>query len=92
MQTIYVIYKSNNYKTNKVKYDILEYQADTIIPVREGSQLHNQLLNIIGRSAKSRFFSVEFVYQNIEKSECIKYLEIRYNIKPDQLGIYIQMQ
>lgn len=89
MQTIYVIYKSNNYKTNKVKFDILEYQADTIIPVREGSQLQNQLLNIIGRSAKSRFFSVEFVYQNIEKSECIKYLEMRYNIKQNQMGVYL---
>ena len=92
MQTIYVIYKSNNHKTNKVKYDILEYKADTIIPVREGSQLQNQLLNIIGRSAKSRFFSVEFIYQNIEKSECIRYLEMRYNIKPYQIGVYIKIK
>ena len=91
MQTIYVIYKSDNHKNHKVKYDIFDYQADTIVPIREGSPLHTYFMQLLGRSPKSRYYPVEFLYQNIERSECIKYLEMRYGVKENQLGVYINI-
>jgi len=81
MRKIYVAYRITNKKTNQATYGITSYVSDFVLPLNNQECQKMLLKSMNKKSMQTKENSIEFLYQNIERKECERYLELVYNVK-----------
>ena len=81
MRTIYVAYRITNKKTNQATYGITSYVSDFVLPFNNQECQKMLLKSMNKKSMQTKEHCIEFLYQNIEPTECKRYFELVYGIK-----------
>lgn len=80
MRTIYVAYRLTNKKENTSRFGISSYISDCVLPLNN-QDLKKMLLKTLNKkSTNTKDHKIEFLYQNIERNECKRYIELVYNV------------
>ena len=81
MRKIYVAYRIISKKDNQATYGITSYVSDFVLPLTHPQCQLLLLKSMNKKSMQTKEHSIEFLYQNIERKECERYLDLVYHVQ-----------